>query len=67
MPITDKHRKGYWAKRIIYRFGGIREKAILHNATMILLEDDVVEVRNDKESCFVHIPEYNDASCRICG
>lgn len=69
MEINSRHKKWNWALIIIRKYGGYREKAILHggNVTMRLLEDDVVEVLGNEGSCLVHIPEYNEQACCICG
>lgn len=69
MEINMRHRKCFWAKKIIHKFRAAREMSILYgdNLTMNLIEDDIVEVKSDKGICMVCIPEYNEAACFICG
>lgn len=68
MEIKNNHRKWFWVKKIIYKFGGYKEKEILKNCkTMNLMEDDIIEVKSEVGTCFVYIPEYKEASCSICG
>lgn len=69
MEIKSNHRKWFWAKKIIHKFRGEREMSILHgeNLKMFLLENDIVEVKSNKGSCMVYIPEYKESACFICG
>lgn len=69
MKINSKHRKWIWAKKIIHKFRAEREMSILYgeNLTMNLLDDDIVEVKSDRGTCMVYLPEYNESSCFICG
>lgn len=69
MEIKKNSRKWIWAKKIIHKFRAEREMSILHgkNLKMNLIEDDIVEVKSDNESCMVYIPKYNESSCFICG
>ena len=68
MKIDSKHRKGFFAIRHIYKYGGEREKEILKNRTsMTLLEEDIVQVESEVGTCLVCIPEYKESACFICG
>lgn len=69
MRINSSHRKWFWAKKIIHKFRAEREMSILYgnNLIMNLLENDIVEVKSDKGTCMVYIPEYKESSCFICG
>ncbi len=69
MEIKSNHRKWFWAKKIIHKFRAEREMSILYgkNLKMNLIEEDVVEVKSDRGSCMVYIPEYNKSACFICG
>ena len=68
MEIKKNHRKWLWVRKIIYKFGGERERNILKNCLkMNLLENDIVEVKSEQGTCLVYIPEYNELSCFICG
>lgn len=69
MKIKKNSRKWCWAKKIIHKFRAEREMSILYgeNLKMNLIEDYIVEVKSDKGSCMVYIPEYNEEACFICG
>lgn len=69
MKINNKHRKWIWARKIIHKFGGVREISILYgdHLTMNLTEGNIVEVKSDGGACEIYIPEYNESACLICG
>ena len=68
MKIDSKNRKGFFAIRHIYKFGGEREKEILRNKiSMSLLEENIVKVESEIGTCLVCIPEYKESACFICG
>lgn len=69
MEIKSNSRKWFWAKKIIHKFGGEREKSICggENLRMFLLWDKIVKVKSDSGRCMVYIPKYNESACFICG
>lgn len=69
MKINSKHRKWFWTKKVIHKFGAAREMSILQgeDLTMNLLGDDIVAVKSNRGTCTVYIPEYNESACFICG
>lgn len=66
--LTRNNRLYFWARKIIYKKGGQREKNILNGNNLRMYNNNsCIKVVSDAGVCYVYIPAFKENECYICG